>query len=45
VILTLRFLTLADSFQHVLSKKHRKFAVTADHWLELDQLLAQLSRD
>jgi len=30
--------------QHVVSRKHRKFALTNDNWLELDQLLAQLDR-
>ncbi|KAF2690004.1 hypothetical protein K458DRAFT_289477 [Lentithecium fluviatile CBS 122367] len=34
-----------DFDEHVLSRKHRKFAVTSDNWLELDQLLAQLSRE
>ncbi|KAF1977443.1 hypothetical protein BU23DRAFT_550754 [Bimuria novae-zelandiae CBS 107.79] len=34
-----------DFDEHVVSRKHRKFAVTADNWLELDQLLAQLTRE
>ena len=33
-----------DNIQHVVSRKHRKFAVTTDNWVELDQLLAQLDR-
>ena len=33
-----------DFDEHVVSRKHRKFAVTTDNWLELDQLLAQLDR-
>lgn len=31
--------------QHVISRKHRRFAVTTDNWMELDQLLAQLTRE
>ncbi|KAJ4295385.1 Cdc7p-Dbf4p kinase complex regulatory subunit [Kalmusia sp. IMI 367209] len=31
--------------QHVVSRKHRKFAVTPDNWTELDQLIAQLTRE
>ncbi|KAL1594520.1 Cdc7p-Dbf4p kinase complex regulatory subunit [Paraconiothyrium brasiliense] len=34
-----------DFDEHVVSRKHRKFAVTADNWMELDQLLAQLTRE
>jgi regulatory subunit for Cdc7p protein kinase len=30
--------------QHIMSRKHRKFAVTTDNWYELDQLLTQLVR-
>lgn len=30
--------------QHIQSRKHRKFAVTADNWKELDALLGQLKR-
>jgi regulatory subunit for Cdc7p protein kinase len=30
--------------QHCQSRRHRKFATTADNWFELDQLLAQLKR-
>ncbi|KAH9864424.1 hypothetical protein J1614_010358 [Plenodomus biglobosus] len=33
-----------DFDEHVVSRKHRKFALTNDNWLELDQLLAQLDR-
>ncbi|KAF2874307.1 sporulation-specific protein 6 [Massariosphaeria phaeospora] len=33
-----------DFDEHILSRKHRKFAVTADNWKELDALLAQLDR-
>ncbi|KAI4654273.1 uncharacterized protein J4E78_007318 [Alternaria triticimaculans] len=33
-----------DFDEHVVSRKHRKFAVTTDNWVELDQLLAQLDR-
>ncbi|KAF2277144.1 uncharacterized protein EI97DRAFT_375673 [Westerdykella ornata] len=33
-----------DFDEHIVSRKHRKFAQTADNWLELDQLLAQLAR-
>ncbi|KAF2468532.1 uncharacterized protein BDR25DRAFT_265257 [Lindgomyces ingoldianus] len=33
-----------DFDEHVVSRKHRKFALTADNWQELDQLLAQLIR-
>ena len=28
--------------QHIVSRKHRKFALTQSNWVELDQLLAQL---
>lgn len=31
-------------FQHILSRKHRKFAENADNWVELDDLLGQLKR-
>ncbi|PVI05075.1 hypothetical protein DM02DRAFT_517252 [Periconia macrospinosa] len=34
-----------DFDEHVVSRKHRKFAQAADNWLELDQLLAQLVRE
>ncbi|KAL5374775.1 hypothetical protein DPSP01_011704 [Paraphaeosphaeria sporulosa] len=34
-----------DFDEHVVSRKHRKFAVTTDNWMELDQLLAQLIRE
>jgi regulatory subunit for Cdc7p protein kinase len=30
--------------QHVLSRKHRRFAEKADNWKELDSLLSQLAR-
>ncbi|PSN73735.1 hypothetical protein BS50DRAFT_654458 [Corynespora cassiicola Philippines] len=33
-----------DFDEHIMSRKHRKFAITADNWVELDQLLAQLVR-
>ncbi|KAF2262673.1 hypothetical protein CC78DRAFT_519625 [Lojkania enalia] len=33
-----------DFDEHVVSRKHRKFATTVDNWLELDQLLSQLER-
>ncbi|KAF2193365.1 hypothetical protein K469DRAFT_728642 [Zopfia rhizophila CBS 207.26] len=33
-----------DFDEHIISRKHRKFAMTIDNWLELDQLLAQLKR-
>lgn len=34
-----------DDFQeHVMSKKHRKFATTAENWKELDGLLKKLTR-
>ncbi|KAF2744603.1 hypothetical protein M011DRAFT_479643 [Sporormia fimetaria CBS 119925] len=33
-----------DFDEHIVSRKHRKFALTADNWLELDQLLDQLVR-
>jgi regulatory subunit for Cdc7p protein kinase len=33
-----------DFDEHVVSRKHRKFAITTDNWVELDQLLAQLDR-
>ncbi|RII05407.1 hypothetical protein CUC08_Gglean010502 [Alternaria sp. MG1] len=33
-----------DFDEHILSRKHRKFAVTTENWVELDQLLAQLDR-
>ncbi|KAI9835626.1 MAG: hypothetical protein M1837_003699 [Sclerophora amabilis] len=33
-----------DFDEHVISRKHRKFAVTDAHWDELDSLLAQLVR-
>ncbi|EAT86383.1 hypothetical protein SNOG_06552 [Parastagonospora nodorum SN15] len=33
-----------DFDEHVVSRKHRKFAMTTENWVELDQLLAQLDR-
>ena len=33
-----------DFDEHVVSRKHRKFAATAENWAELDQLLSQLDR-
>ncbi|KAK5166995.1 Cdc7p-Dbf4p kinase complex regulatory subunit [Saxophila tyrrhenica] len=33
-----------DFDDHVLSRKHRKFAMTQDNWKELDDLLVQLKR-
>ncbi|KAF2853257.1 hypothetical protein T440DRAFT_477074 [Plenodomus tracheiphilus IPT5] len=33
-----------DFDEHVVSRKHRRFALTNENWLELDQLLAQLDR-
>jgi regulatory subunit for Cdc7p protein kinase len=33
-----------DFDEHVVSRKHRKFAATAENWAELDQLLTQLDR-
>ncbi|EOA91646.1 uncharacterized protein SETTUDRAFT_18322 [Exserohilum turcica Et28A] len=33
-----------DFDEHVVSRKHRKFAANSDNWVELDQLLAQLDR-
>ncbi|KAF1845128.1 uncharacterized protein K460DRAFT_405402 [Cucurbitaria berberidis CBS 394.84] len=33
-----------DFDEHVVSRKHRKFAATTENWAELDQLLAQLDR-
>ncbi|KAH7350460.1 Dfp1/Him1, central region-domain-containing protein [Pyrenochaeta sp. MPI-SDFR-AT-0127] len=33
-----------DFDEHVVSRKHRKFAITTENWVELDQLLAQLDR-
>ncbi|KAF2098182.1 hypothetical protein NA57DRAFT_76976 [Rhizodiscina lignyota] len=33
-----------DFEEHILSKKHRKFATTADNWTKLDQLLTHLIR-
>ncbi|KAK5113412.1 hypothetical protein LTR62_003512 [Meristemomyces frigidus] len=33
-----------DFDEHVLSRKHRKFALTQDNWKELDELLSQLKR-
>ncbi|KAH7083271.1 Dfp1/Him1, central region-domain-containing protein [Paraphoma chrysanthemicola] len=33
-----------DFDEHVVSRKHRKFAATAENWAELDQLLNQLGR-
>lgn len=30
--------------QHVLSRKHRKFALTQDNWSQLDDLLSKLTR-
>ena len=32
------------SHQHITSRKHRKFALTNDHWKDLDRLLTQLGR-
>ena len=31
-------------WQHIVGRKHRKFALNRDHWKELDSLLAQLGR-
>jgi regulatory subunit for Cdc7p protein kinase len=33
-----------DFDEHVVSRKHRKFAATPENWAELDALLAQLAR-
>jgi len=33
-----------NTLQHILSRKHRKFAEKADNWKELDLLLNQLAR-
>jgi regulatory subunit for Cdc7p protein kinase len=33
-----------DFDEHILSRKHRKFAENTDNWVELDQLLSQLKR-
>ncbi|KAJ4371370.1 Cdc7p-Dbf4p kinase complex regulatory subunit [Neocucurbitaria cava] len=33
-----------DFDEHVVSRKHRKFAMTTENWAELDQLLSQLNR-
>ncbi|KAL6712158.1 Cdc7p-Dbf4p kinase complex regulatory subunit [Coniothyrium glycines] len=33
-----------DFDEHVVSRKHRRFAATNENWAELDQLLAQLDR-
>ncbi|KAL7770309.1 hypothetical protein CFE70_000242 [Pyrenophora teres f. teres 0-1] len=33
-----------DFDEHVVTRKHRKFAATSENWAELDQLLAQLDR-
>ncbi|KAF2453761.1 Dfp1/Him1, central region-domain-containing protein [Lineolata rhizophorae] len=33
-----------DFDEHVVSRKHRKFATTAENWTELDHLLGQLGR-
>ncbi|KAF2739702.1 hypothetical protein EJ04DRAFT_519354 [Polyplosphaeria fusca] len=33
-----------DFDEHVVSRKHRKFAATAENWADLDNLLAQLVR-
>jgi regulatory subunit for Cdc7p protein kinase len=42
------FSALADSFtdlfQHIVSRKHRKFAENDDNWSQLDALLSQLKR-
>jgi regulatory subunit for Cdc7p protein kinase len=35
---------LANRPQHVVARKHRKFAATIENWAELDSLLAQLDR-
>jgi regulatory subunit for Cdc7p protein kinase len=43
-IMTVHFASYTNIPQHILSRKHRKFAVTTDNWVELDQLLAQLDR-
>ncbi|KAJ9667375.1 Cdc7p-Dbf4p kinase complex regulatory subunit [Coniosporium apollinis] len=34
----------ADFDEHVVSRKHRKFALDANNWTELDELLAKLTR-
>lgn len=36
--------TEADHFQHILMKKHRKFAEDSRNWSKLDTLLGQLQR-
>ncbi|KAF4808510.1 Hsk1-interacting molecule 1 [Colletotrichum siamense] len=33
-----------DFDEHILTRKHRKFAENTDNWLELDELLGQLGR-
>ena len=32
------------NFQHIVGRKHRKFALTPENWKELDQLLSHLGR-
>jgi regulatory subunit for Cdc7p protein kinase len=33
---------MTDFVQHIVSRKHRKFAMTLSNWTELDALLAKL---
>lgn len=37
-------LAFTDNLQHVISRKHRKFALTNENWADLDSLLVQLKR-
>jgi regulatory subunit for Cdc7p protein kinase len=38
------YIHITNLLQHCLSRKHRKFAITTDNWVELDTLLARLVR-
>lgn len=38
-------MNIADSVaQHIIGRKHRKFALTQENWKDLDRLLANLGR-
>jgi regulatory subunit for Cdc7p protein kinase len=37
-------LPCTDPLQHIVSRKHRKFAENDENWTQLDALLTQLER-
>jgi hypothetical protein len=38
------YMNMTNTDQHILSRKHRRFAEKSENWKELDSLLSQLGR-